>query len=420
MNDSKLTADKFLIKAHMPKVIRIPLFQNAGTSPKLVVSAGELVEEGQIIGEASGDISVPIHASVSGRIKAIEKGTVLNLKSTEIVVIETGGIVKNWVERKQNYSSLSPAQLLEEIKKAGVVGLGGEMFPAHIKLNPPKDKKISTLLINGTECEPYITIDHRMMLEKTDEILEGIRIIMKILSVDKAVISIAENKPDAIEIFSSRLAGDPSITVETVGIKYPQGNEKQLIQAVFGKEVPSKALPMDIGIMVENISTVYAIYEAIVYKKPLIERGITYTGNDVKAGGNIKVKIGTPVSELFEDLGIPEARGTILSGGPMRGCEISDWNTPITKGTTGIVVLPKKKDYKVKNRPCIRCSKCLSVCPMNLEPTELARLCDGLLLEEAERIGLFDCIECGCCSYACPSTIPITTLIRYGKTQWKE
>lgn len=414
----KFTADSPIEKSNVPALVRIPLCQHQGAHAKLLVKTGDLVEEGQLIGEAVGYVSSNIHASVSGKVTAIEKRCTLKDKDVETVVIQTGGKVRNWYDRKRDYSGLTSEQLVAEIRKAGIVGLGGAAFPTHVKLSPPKDKKIDVLILNGAECEPYLTIDHRMMVEKTDEILEGCRILMKVLGLKKAVIGIEANKPDAIGSFQSRLENDTEIRVEVLGPRYPQGGEKQLIQAITNKEVPSSGLPMDAGVVVENVSTAYAVYEAVVFQKPLIERAITYTGDQVKKRGNFKVRIGMTFREFFEDHGIPpdQVRGTVFAGGPMMGIEITDMDQPITKGVTGIVVLPKNKDYKIKNKPCIRCSKCLAVCPIRLQPTELAKLCDEQLIDEAvNEFGLLDCIECGACSFVCPSTIPIVGLIRFGK-----
>ena len=428
LKEMKLTANNDIIKANMPELVRIPMLQHAGEPARLLVKTGDVVEEGQLIGEASGIISANVHASVSGRIKSIEKnGT---------VEIETGGIIKNWYKERRDYNNMPPKEMLEEIKKAGIVGLGGAAFPTHIKLSPPEDKKIKLIIINGAECEPYLTSGHRVMLEKTSEIIDGIRIIKKILSCDKAAIAIENNKPDAVESFRKILNGDEPIRLEILKTIYPQGSEKQLIQAVTGMEVPDGGLPVDMGIITINISTVFAVYEAIVYKKPLIERIITFTGEKFEGMGNYKVRIGTPVKQLFDDFKVPEEHGTIVSGDPMTGFEIDDLNLPIVKNTSGIIVLPKIKDYKVRNRPCIRCSRCLKVCPARLQPSELARLCDDILAEgpvssqgsnslpwlrdTLVKMGLFACIECGCCAYVCPSTIPIVGLIRYGKKLLKK
>lgn len=414
--EQKFTASSPVVKSNIPALVRIPLIQHVGAAAKALVKAGDIVEEGQLIGVADGFVSANVHSSVPGTVIAVEKSGTLKHKGVDTVVIRTGGKVRNWYEMKRDHSGIAPEQLVADIRGAGIVGLGGAAFPTHVKLSPPKDKKIGMLIVNGAECEPYLTNDHRMMVERTDEILEGVRILMRALSVKETVIGIEANKADAIDAFRSRLGNEPEIRVEVLGTLYPQGGEKQLVRAVTGREVPSGGLPMDIGVVVENVSTVHAVYEAVVYKKPLIERVITYTGEQVQKRGNYKVRIGMTFREFFEDHGIPATRGTVIAGGPMMGIEITDMEQPVTKGVTGIVVLSKNRDFRIKNKPCIRCSKCLAVCPMRLQPTELAKLCDALLVDEAvEGFGLLDCMECGACSFVCPSTIPIVGLIRFGK-----
>lgn len=420
-HDSKLTAALPIQKANMPKRIRIPMAMQLGAPAKVLVKAGDKVQEGQLIGEASGFVSANVHASVSGTVVAVEKGNTLNVKGAEYVVIETGGSIPNWYERRRDWSALSPEQIVQAVKDAGIVGLGGATFPTHVKLSPPKDKKIELLVVNGAECEPFLTIDHRMMLEKAEEILEGVRILMKALGVSRSVIGIEANKEDAIELFWELAGkeGASGISVAVLRTRYPQGGEKQLVQAVTGREVPSMGLPLDVGVLVENVSTVHAVYEAVVFQKPLIERGVTFAGPGVAKAGNYKVRIGTTFQEFFNDYGIPAEHGAVIAGGPMMGIEIPDFNLSVTKGVSGIVVLPKRADYQVRNKPCIRCAKCLTVCPMRLQPTELAKLCDALAVEDAAAAGLMDCMECGACAFVCPSTIPIVGLIRYGKEFWK-
>ncbi len=415
LDESKLTEHKKIEKSHFPNLVRIPLSQHTGAPAKLLVKEGDLVSEGDLIGEAVGFISANIHASVSGKVIAIVKGNTFTQKNVDIVEIESGGTIKNWYETKRNYSNWGKKEFLEAIKNAGIVGLGGAGFPTHVKLSPPEGKKIEMLIINGAECEPYLTIDNRMMLEKTQEILEGIRIILHTLSTEKAIIAIEENKLDAYNNFLNLLQNDPNIKPVLLKTRYPQGGEKQLIQAVIEKEVPSGGLPMDVGVVVENVSTVYAIYEAVVYGKPLIERGITYTGENFSLAGNYKVRIGTTVQTLIDEFGKPEKYDYIIAGGPMMGVEITDTSLPVVKGTSGIVFLPKSKTYKVSNDPCIRCGRCVGVCPIGLEPTEIASYVDNFLIDDAVKMGLMDCIECGCCSYSCPSYIPLVGLMRYGK-----
>ncbi len=421
LKENKLTGAHPIIKSHMPKIVRLPMSQHIGNPAKLLVKIGDLVEEGQVIGEADGEISSNIHSSVSGRVTAVEKIDTPTCRAVETAVIETGGIIKNWYKEKFVYTSLKNHELLKMIKDAGIVGLGGNAFPSHIKLSLPKEKKINVLIINGAESEPYLTSDHSLMIEKTDEIIEGIRIIMKIISTDKAFIVLEKNKTDVIDMFESKLKGDGSFKILSLGLKYPGGCENQIIETVTGRQIPSKGSPEDLGIIVENTATTYAIYEAIVFRKPLIERIMTYTGDQVKNRGNYKVRIGSLAGQIFDDYDLPDNFYSILAGGPMMGYEINDKNTPVLKNTSGIVVLPGKNNYRVRNKPCIRCSKCLEACPVRLQPSELVKLCEGSFFNEAaETFGLYDCIECGACSYICPSSIPITGLIRYGKQKMGE
>ncbi len=419
LEEAKLTTDKPVEKSHFPKYVRIPLSQHTGAPAKLLVKEGDTVNEGDLIGEAVGFISANVHASVSGKVISIKKGNTFTQKNVDIIEIESGGSIRNWYESKKDYRNWTKKDFLEAIKSAGIVGLGGAAFPTHVKLSPPEGKKIELLIVNGAECEPYLTIDHRMMLEKAKEIIEGTKIILHILSIEDAIIAVEENKLDAYNLFSELLASEPKIKPVLLKTRYPQGGEKQIIQAITKKEVPSGGLPMDIGIVVENVSTVYAIYEAVVYGKPLIERGITYTGENLKTAGNYKVRIGTTIESLIEEFGKPENFDYMIAGGPMMGIEITDTQMPVMKGTSGIVFLPKIKTYKVKNYPCIRCGICVKVCPIGLQPTEIASYSDNFMIDEAVNIGLMDCIECGCCAYSCPSTIPLVGLIRYGKEFYK-
>ena len=418
-HDSKYTSDKPITNAHLPKQVRIPMNMHIGAPAKVLVKTGDKVEEGQLIGEAVGFISANIHASVSGTVIAVEKADTLVAKGVDYVVIETGGSIRNWYEKKFDYSKTPPEKLLEMVKTAGVVGMGGATFPTHVKLSPPKEKQMDIFIVNGAECEPYLTIDHRTMLEKPDAIIEGVNIIKKILGVKRVMIGIEENKPDAIEALSKASEGDSSIEVYALRTRYPQGGEKQLIQALTGREVPSGGLPSDVGIVVQNVATIFAVYEAVVFQKPLIERGLTYTGEQIENRGNYKVRIGSPVQELINEFGMPAEHGTVIAGGPMMGLELTDMKFPVTKGTSGIVALPKKKDYIVNDYPCIRCGRCQFVCPTGLEPWYLKTLVDKSLIEEAVERGLPDCIECGACAFVCPSTIPLVAMFRFGKGFWR-
>lgn len=418
--ENKITSDKPIVNADIPPIVRIPMAQHLGAPARPLVSVGEEVIEGQRIGEATGLISAHVHASVSGVVTAIEKANTLTAKQVDFVVIKTGGSFHNWIGEKFPWENLTSKEIVALIQEAGVVGLGGATFPTHVKLSPPPGKVVETLILNGAECEPYLTIDHRMLLEKSNEILTAIEIVRRVLpTIKKVFVGIEENKEDAIDHWLQLTSGCSDVQVVSLRTRYPQGGEKQLIQAITGKEVPTKGLPADIGVLVENVSTMNAIYEAVVHRKPLIERGLTYTGIGVPRAGNYKVRIGTPLTHLIESYGKPEKFAAMISGGPMMGLEIPDVAMPVTKSTTGIVFLSHKEDYEVEDRPCIRCAKCLAVCPIGLMPTEIAKLADNFLVEEAATVGLFDCIECGACAYICPSKIPLVGLIRYGKEFYK-
>ncbi len=414
---SKLTAADAIIKSNMPAVVRIPMAMHMGAPATCIVKAGDKIEEGQLIGEASGFVSANIHASVSGQVVSVTKGDTMYVKGLDFVEIKTGGSIRNWYDKKNDYTKMKPEALLDKVKAAGIVGLGGATFPTHVKLMPPKDAKLECLIINGTECEPYLTADHRLMLEKTAELIEGIRILKMILGVNKVYIGIEDNKPDAIQTLQEALDSDDTINVEPLRTMYPQGGEKQLIEAILGVEVPSGALPSAVGAVVMNVSTTIAIYEAVVFDKPLIERVMTYTGETVEGRGNYKVRVGTLFQDFFKDHGIPAEHGEVIHGGPMMGTAFTDFSHPILKGSGGLVVLPKNKDYIVHDNTCIRCSRCYTVCPTGLEPALLGKLCDHNKVDEAVERGLMDCIECGSCAFVCPAAIPLVGLFRFAKNQ---
>jgi len=313
-------------------------------------------------------------------------------------------------------SPLDGKGINQKILEAGIVGLGGATFPTHIKLSPPPGKKAEILLINGVECEPYLTADHRLMLEKGDEIMVGITLLMKALEVTRAVIGIEINKPDAISHLTGLTKKYKGIEVCPLKVKYPQGGEKQLIKAITGKEVPSGELPISIGAVVNNVGTAFAVYEAVMKNKPLFERVVTVTGKALQTPSNFRVRIGTPVSDLIEAAGgLPESTGKVISGGPMMGKAITTLGVPVKKGTSGILVMPESESSRAAVQPCIRCGKCISACPMGLEPYLLMTLSEKKLWERCESSRVMDCIECGSCSYTCPSARPLLDHIRFSK-----
>ncbi|MEA3317170.1 MAG: electron transport complex subunit RsxC, partial [Bacteroidota bacterium] len=305
-----------------------------------------------------------------------------------------------------------------KVMEAGIVGLGGATFPSHVKLSIPEGKKVDTLIINGVECEPYLTSDHRVMLEKAEEMLVGIKILMKALDVDKALIGIENNKPDAINHLRSIISNYQGIEIHPLKVKYPQGGEKQLIKALINREVPSGALPLNVGVVVHNVGTALAVYEAVQKNKPLFERVVTLTGKSVEKPSNYLVRIGTPISELIEAAGgLPEDTGKIIGGGPMMGKALNSVDIPVAKGTSGIFIVPENESKRVKEQDCIRCAKCVSVCPMGLEPYLLSKLTKLEKTEKLEDNAAMDCIECGSCSYVCPAGIPLLDYIRLGKSR---
>ncbi len=411
-----------IINADLPKIVKIPLQQHAGAPAKCIVEAGTEVKEGDLIGEAVGAFSANVHASIQGKvIDIVKEATVVGLES-EMVVIEFEGSFQGQIggqPLKVSWEGQARDVILKKIRAAGIVGLGGAAFPTHIKVSPPEDKKIELIVANGVECEPYLTCDHRLMLEKGMEIIEGLKILQKLLRVDKAIIGIENNKQDAVQYMDALCQKEENIDVLPLKVNYPQGAEKQLIHAAIGKEVPSGGLPMDLGCVVSNVGTLLAVYEAVVFDKPITDRVVTVTGTIVKKPGNYKTKIGTTIQDLLDECGLTEEAGKVIAGGPMMGFAQQYLDIPIVKGTSGILVLSQKEVDKNEEQPCIRCGACIRACPMYLMPCTMKDLANANLFDEVKDIGLFDCIECGCCSYVCPSKIPLVQYFRLGKLMIK-
>src|SRR5690554_6519721 len=315
-------------------------------------------------------------------------------------------------------STLSSKEIIDKIAAAGIVGMGGATFPTHVKLTPPPGTKAEILIVNGVECEPYLTSDHQLMMEKTDEILVGTTLVMKALNVQKAIIGIENNKKDALAQFRKRVKAYPHIHVEALKVQYPQGGEKQLIDALLGRQVTSGALPVSVGAVVQSVATVFAIYEAVQKNKPLVERVVTVTGKEVKQPGNLRARVRVPVSLLIDAAGgLPETTGKIVSGGPMMGEALASVDVPVTKGTSGILLIPTLEAKRKAMKDCIRCAKCVAVCPMGLNPTLLMNLTEYEVWDRAEKNAITDCIECGSCSYTCPADRPLLDYIRLGKNK---
>jgi electron transport complex protein RnfC len=420
--ENKLSAGKAIKKLALPKSVFIPVAQHIGAPAQVMVNKGDLVKAGQKIAQAGGFVSANIHSSVSGTVKKIDRTTDSSGYPKQGIFIDVEG--DEWDEGIDTSSDLiegfnpDSKAIIDKINAAGIVGMGGATFPTHVKLMPPQGMKADMLIINGVECEPYLTSDHRLMLEKGREIVVGIRLLMCALQVEKACIGIENNKKDAIEHLCRLTAADPSIRVVPLRVKYPQGGEKQLIKAITGREVPSGALPIAVGTVVSNVGTAFAVYEAVQKNKPLMERVVTVTGKAVTEPSNFLVRIGTPVRDLIEAAGgLPEDTGKIISGGPMMGKAIASLEVPVTKGTSGLVLLPGNESKRGQVQTCIRCGRCLTVCPMGLEPYFLMTVSEKQIWDKAEEHHVMDCIECGSCSFTCPADRPLLDYIRLGKAR---
>lgn len=420
-DDHKISAAATIVALPMPKVVTIPIAQHMGAPARIIVQRGDRVRVGQIIATHEGFVSSNIHASVSGKVGIIEP--VMDSSGFKHTAISIRVIGDDWdpsIDRSATLLeeiNLTPQEIVARILEAGVVGMGGAAFPSHVKLTIPEGKHVDHLIINGVECEPYLTADHRLMVEKSKEILVGIKILMKALGVGKAIIGIEENKFDAITRFEELVKQEQGIEVAALEVHYPQGGEKQLIEAILHREVPTGRLPVDVGVIVHNVGTTYAVYEAVQKNKPLIERVVTVTGDSVKIPSNFLVRIGTPLMDLLLAAGgIPEDTGKIVSGGPMMGKAIADLEVPVAKGTSGIVLIRKSESMRAEVYNCVHCGKCIEACPMGLEPYRLLLLTKKGDSEKAFEEHVLDCIECGSCSFVCPSNRPIVDYIRLGKT----
>ena len=419
--EKKYTAGKSIEILPIPPLVAIPLVQHLGAPSVAIVEKGDKVLTGQLIGRANGFVSANIHSSVSGKVVKIEPVHDTSGYKQPAVIIEVSG--DDWISTTDTDNEirkeikLTGEEIISRCLEAGIVGLGGATFPTHIKLKTPHGKKCNILVINGVECEPFLTSDHILMLEKGDEILTGIRAMMLALKVEKAMIGIENNKPDAIDNLKRLLNGSSDISVHPLRVKYPQGAEKQLIKALIGREVPSGGLPIDVGVVVQNVGTAFAVYEAVQKNKPLVERVVTVTGEGLTRPGNYLVRIGTRIGDLIEAAGgIPSNTGKIINGGPMMGKAISTVEIPVSKGTSGIIVFPAELASRKKPEPCIRCGKCIDACALNLEPYLLAALSERGFFERAGNERITDCMECGSCSYICPASRPLLDFIRLGKS----
>lgn len=418
--ENKLSAGKKIETLALPKQVIIPLGQHIGAPAQALVKKGDLVKVGTLLAKAGGFVSANIHSSVSGKVNKIDN--VLDAsgyKKPAIYIDVEGDEWEESIDRSEDLvkeCSLSPKEIIDKIAQAGIVGLGGATFPTHVKLMPPPGSKPEIGIINAVECEPYLTSDHSLMMEKGEQILVGVSILMKAVNVNKAVIGVENNKSDAIAHLSKLAAGYKGIEVMPLKVRYPQGGEKQLIDAVIKRQVKSGALPISTGAIVQNVGTAYAIYEAVQKNKPLFERVVTVTGKAVAKPSNLLVRIGTPIANLIEAAGgLPENTGKIIGGGPMMGKALISADVPVTKGSSGVLLLTREESVRKPMSNCIRCAKCVNACPMGLVPSLLMNATEFKNWELAEKNHITDCIECGSCSYTCPANRPLLDNIRFGK-----
>lgn len=422
--ENKLSADQPIKVAALPEVAVFPLGQHIGAPAKAVVAKGDKVKVGTMIAEAGGFVSAGIYSSVSGTVQKID--TVIDAsgyRKPAIYIKVEGDEWEETIDRSEDLvktadrPDLTPELIVEKIKNAGLVGMGGACFPVHVKLCPPPGAKAECVIINAVECEPYLTADHRLMLEKADQVLVGVDLIMKAVKVNKGYVGIEENKPDAIKLMTEKAQAYPNIEIVPLKTKYPQGGEKQLIDAVIRRQVPAPpAIPISVGAVVQNVGTAYAVYEAVMKNKPLFERIVTVTGKSLAQPSNFLARMGTPMSQLIEACGgLPSDTGKVIGGGPMMGKALMNIEVPICKGSSGVLIMNDKEAKRGKASNCIRCAKCVSACPMGLEPFLLATVSAKANWEKAEAEDITSCIECGSCQFTCPSHRPLLDNIRIGK-----
>ncbi len=422
--ENKITADKATVVAALPKQAIFPLGQHIGAPAKPVVSRGDKVKVGTLIAEAGGFVSAPIHSSVSGTVVKVDSAIdATGYRHPAIYINVEGDEWEESIDRSDkletlaDHQELTPEEIVSRIKEAGVTGMGGAGFPTFIKLCPPPGAKAECVILNGVECEPYITSDFRLMMEHADEILVGLDLLMKAAKVERGYIGIEDNKPEAIALFEKKTAADPRVEIVALEKKYPQGGEKQLVDAVTGRQVPAPpAIPVNVGAIVQNVGTAYAVYQAVMKRKPLFERYTTVTGKKLSNPGNFLVRMGTPMRDLIEACGgMPEGENKVLAGGPMMGKSVVSTDVTVCKGTNSITILTDADAHRKPIQPCIRCAKCVSACPMGLEPYLLATLSSFKEWERLEAEQVTSCISCGSCQFTCPSHRPILDNILQGK-----
>ncbi len=419
-HDEKLSAGVAIEVLPLPKQVVIPVAQHIGAPATVVVAKGDKVKVGTLIAQATGFVSANVHSSVSGTVVRIDnEPDAFGSRKMAVVIDVEGDECEEGIDPTGDVKrmfNLAPEEIVKKIADAGIVGMGGATFPTHVKLTPPPGKIAEVLIINAVECEPYLTSDHALMLEQADGILTGVQLLMRAAKVNRAIIGIENNKKDAIALLQDKASKLMGIEVCPLKLKYPQGSEKQLIDALIERQVPSGALPIEVGAIVQNVGTAYAVYEAVLKNKPLIERVVTVTGKSLKTPKNVLARIGTPMSALIDYAGgVPEDTGKVIAGGPMMGKAIVNLDAPIAKGSSGILLMNEREALREEMDNCIRCGKCVSVCCMGLQPYLLMNLVERKMWQEAEQEAVYDCLECGSCSFTCPAHRPLLDYVRYGK-----
>lgn len=423
--ENKITAEVATVPAALPKQAVYPLSQHIGAPAKAIVQKGDKVKVGTMIAEAGGFVSAPIFSAVSGTVLKVDTAPDATGYRVPVIIIKVEG--DEWeesidrsdkLETIEAHPELTPEEIVNRVKMGGITGMGGAGFPTFIKLTPPPTAKAECVIINAVECEPYITADYRLMMEHPDEVLVGLKLLMKAAKVDKGYIGIETNKPEAIKLLTSMTDNDPQIEVVPLKQRYPQGGEKQLVDAVIRRQVPAPpAIPVNVGAIVQNVGTAFAVYQAVMKNKPLFERYTTVTGKHLEKPGNFLVRMGTSFKDLIDACGgLPEGDNKVLAGGPMMGKAVSSIDTPVCKGTNSITIIAEDEAVRKTPDPCIRCAKCVSACPMGLEPFLLATASAMKKWDLVEKEDITSCIECGSCQFTCPSHRPILDNIRLGKS----
>jgi len=419
-DDNKKTAALAIDDCPLPSLLTLPIRQHIGQACEPIVAVGDTVLRGQKIAKSQGYVSTSIHAPTSGRVVKIEDNAIVHPSGIGMlsIFIEPDG-EDRWLDplpAMADYAQRDPAEIREQIRSCGIAGLGGALFPTFIKLVRDPNHPIDTLILNGIECEPWLTCDHRLMLESADKIIAGMKILRYLVKAKRCVIAIEDNKPDAASVMREAIADCTGVEVRMLPTIYPQGSEKQLIETITGRQIPAGNIPLHIGTLCENVATTAAIADAVLEGKPLIERVVTLSGDAMPQPANLRVRIGTPINHLLRQHGIHDLAGIdIIQGGPMMGERLHHLDAPITKGSNGILAM--RHHNVAPESPCIRCGHCVQVCPVGLMPNELASHCRNDRFEASEAFNLFDCIECGACSFVCPAHIPLVHYFRYGKGQ---